>query len=140
MQPLTFLLATIPLAAASTLTKRCSPFYDPDLALGYRPPAPCWQTFDPACQPHIAPGTEMTVDAPHALAVVYGISTSCAAEIAEELKREAEGKKNYGWVREHGWLTVIEPHGEGGKRVVVVSEMGEEAVKRYQNLGYWKGN
>lgn len=132
---LTPLLTLLPLAAA-TITKRCSPLRDPDLALGYLPPAPCWQTFDPACRPHLLQGTTMTLDAPHGLAVVYGVSASCAAQIAEELQREKEGRKNYGWVRTHGWLTVIEPQVEGGERVLVVSGMGEEAVRRYQGLGY----
>ncbi|KAH6637299.1 hypothetical protein F5144DRAFT_454801, partial [Chaetomium tenue] len=110
------------------LHKRCSPRYDPDLALGYYPPAPCWQTFDTACQPHLATGTEMTLDAPHGLAVVYGLSEYCAAQIAEEKAREADGRKNYGWREEHGLLTVV----EGG--ILVISDMSEEAVARYGRL------
>ncbi|EAQ90256.1 hypothetical protein CHGG_02191 [Chaetomium globosum CBS 148.51] len=108
---LTLVLTTTATPTGSTpppLHKRCSPRYDPDLALGYYPPAPCWQTFDTACQPHLAPGTEMTLDAPHGLAVVYGLSENCAAQIAEEKAREADGRKNYGWKEEHGLLTVVE--------------------------------
>ncbi len=132
------LLATtllLPLATAA-LTKRCSPAYDPDLALGYMPPAPCWQTFDPACQPYLAAGTEMTLDAKHRAAVVYGVSASCASEIAEELAREHDGRKNYGWVQKHGWLTVVEPHGSAGQRFLVISEMRDEVVERYAKLTY----
>ena len=129
----TFLL---PLTTAAALTRRCSPAYDPDLALGYVPPAPCWQTFDPACQPHLAAGTEMTVDARHGVAVVYGGSASCAAQIAEEPARGRDGRKNYGWVQKHGWLTVVEPHGSGGQRFLVISEMRDEVVERYAKLTY----
>src|SRR5689334_12256616 len=106
-------------ATASTIEKRCTPRYDPDLARGYYPPAPCWQTFNPACQPLLADGTEMTIDAKHRLAIVYGVNEYCAAEIAEELSREAIGKKNYGWVQQHGFLTVI----KGG--ILVISNMTE---------------
>ena len=126
----------LPLTTAAALTRRCSPAYDPDLALGYVPPAPCRQTFDPACQPHLAAGTEMTVDARQGAAVVYGVSASCAAEIAEELARERDGRKNYGWVQKHGWLTVVEPRGSGGQRFVVISEMQDEVVERYAKLTY----
>ncbi|KAK4149944.1 hypothetical protein C8A00DRAFT_46546 [Chaetomidium leptoderma] len=134
------LLAVTTTATASSrhqLTKRCSPAYDPDLALGYYPPAPCWQTFDPACQPYIATGTEMTVDAKHKLAVVYGVSASCVAQIAEELAREADGRKNYGWVEKHGWLTVLAAQdGEEGGRTLVISGMSAQAVERYGKLTY----
>ncbi|KAK3299670.1 uncharacterized protein B0H64DRAFT_371984 [Chaetomium fimeti] len=112
------------------IQKRCSPRYDPELALGYYPPAPCWQTFDTACRPHLARDTEMTLDAPHALAVVYGLSENCAEQIAEEKAREVDGRNNYGWREEHGVLTVV----EGG--ILVISGMSEEAVERYQGLEY----
>jgi len=131
MQLLTLaLLATA--ATASSLQKRCTPVYDPDVPHGYYPPAPCWQSFSPACQPYLAQGTEMTVDAKHRLAVVYGVDEYCAAEIAEELSREAAGKKNFGWVKKHGNLTFI----KGG--ILVISGMSEEAVVRYQKLDYLK--
>ncbi|KXX79868.1 hypothetical protein MMYC01_201666 [Madurella mycetomatis] len=119
------------LATGNPLQKRCSPVYDPDLALGYQPPAPCWQTFDPACQPHLASGTEMTLDAEHRLAVVYGVSANCQAQIAEELGREADGRKNNGWVQEHGSLTVIP-----GEDILVISNMPEQTVESYQSLTY----
>jgi hypothetical protein len=131
----TLTLTLLPLAAASSLlTKRCSPIRDPDLPHGYLPPAPCWQTFDTACQPYLSSDTEMTLDAKHSLAVVYGLSASCKAEIAEELARAADGRKNYGWRAKHGVLTVIE--NEGGKRILVISGMSEEAVARYGKLTY----
>lgn len=124
-------LATAAAASpSSSLSKRCSPAYDSELARGYYPPAPCWQTFNPACQPFLAPETEMTLDAKHSLAVVYGVSDSCAVEIAEELAREAVGRKNYGWVRQHGNLTFI----KGG--ILVISNMTADAVQRYSKLTY----
>lgn len=123
--------AAATLAAGNPLQKRCSPVYDPDLALGYVPPAPCWQTFDPACQPYLASGTEMTVDAEHRLAVVYGVSANCQDQIAEELAREADGRKNNGWVQNHGSLTVIP-----GEDTLVISNMPEETVEKYQSLTY----
>jgi hypothetical protein len=86
-----------------TLSKRCSPHRDPDLPLGYVPPAPYWQTFDTACQPYLAPGTEMLLDKKHGLAVVYGVMESCMAEIEEEIRREREGRRNYGWRGEGAW-------------------------------------
>lgn len=135
---LTLLTTTLSLttASASTLSKRCSPVRDPDLPNGYLPPAPCWQTHDPACQPYLAQGTEMTLDAEHRLAVVYGLSEHCAATIAEELRRREAGEKNFGWVEKHGWMTVIEPHKEGEKRILVLSGMSQQAVERYGRLTY----
>ncbi|KAK4041211.1 hypothetical protein C8A01DRAFT_14997 [Parachaetomium inaequale] len=135
---LALLLSTLTLTLASPsphvqLAKRCSPRRDPDLPLGYLPPAPCWQTFDPACQPHLAPETEMTLDAKHGLAVVYGVSEGCQAQIAEELARAKDGRKNYGWAESEGRLTVVQ-EGEGG--ILVISGMGEGAVERYGELGY----
>ncbi|KAK3312941.1 hypothetical protein B0H66DRAFT_569225 [Apodospora peruviana] len=127
----TSILATGATASPSHLRKRCTPVFDQDLALGYYPPAPCWQEFDPSCQPYIRTGTEMTVDAKHKLAVVFGVSKSCAAEVAEELAREADGRKNYGWVREHGELTLI----KGG--ILVISNMSDDTVKRYRKLTYY---
>lgn len=115
-------------AASPNLAKRCSPAYDPELALGYYPPAPCWQTFDPACRPYLRDETEMTLDAQHKLAVVYGVSTSCQAEIAEELARQADGRKNYGWLEKHGRLTVIPGN------ILVISSMSDAAVDRYSKL------
>lgn len=130
MHPLRLLALTTAVTASGPLSKRCSPLYDPELARGYYPPAPCWQTFSPACQPFLAQGTEMTLDAKHKLAVVYGLSTYCAAEIAEELAREADGRKNYDWVQKHGMLTVI----DGG--ILVISNMSDDAVSRYSKLTY----
>lgn len=131
----TFLLAgaAASLASASPsapLAKRCSPAYDPDLARGYYPPAPCWQTFDPSCTPFLAQGTEQTVNAKHRAAVVFGVDEYCAAEIAEELAREKDGRKNYGWVRKHGSLTYV----KGG--ILVISNMTDDAITRYQKLTY----
>ncbi|KAK4450985.1 hypothetical protein QBC34DRAFT_401945 [Podospora aff. communis PSN243] len=120
------------LALFATAAVACSPRRDPDLALGYYPPAPCWQTFNPACQPFIAKGTEMTVNAKFRTAVVYGVSEYCAGQIVEELAREAAGRKNNGWVRDHGNLTFI----EGG--ILVISGMSDDAVKRYEKLDYEK--
>ncbi|KAK4112383.1 hypothetical protein N656DRAFT_779247 [Canariomyces notabilis] len=144
---ITLALAIITTATATTgagntpghrLNKRCSPRYDPDLALGYDPPAPCWQTFDPACRPFLAEGTEMTLDAAHGLAVVYGVSEHCKTQIVEELRREAAGGKNYDWVQKHGTLTVIPgPGADGsGNYILVISNMSEQAVARYTGLTY----
>ncbi|KAK5659789.1 hypothetical protein OQA88_1000 [Cercophora sp. LCS_1] len=117
-------------AAASTITKRCSPLYDPELAKGYLPPAPCWQSFDPACQPYIARDTSMTIDAKHKAIIVYGISKYCEADIAEELAREAAGRKNNRWTTTHGNLTVI----PGG--ILFISNVTEANLARYQKLNY----
>jgi hypothetical protein len=129
-------LLTLATATPSKLAKRCSPRRDPDLPHGYYPPAPCWQTFDPACRPYLSAGTTMTLDAEHGLAVVYGLSESCAAEIAEELARDADGRKNYGWEEEHGRMTVIEPSGAVEERILVLSGMSERAVQKYGALTY----
>ena len=119
-------------AAATTTTlqlhKRCSIASDPELPRGHNPPAPCWQDFDSTCRPRLAPGTETSVDAKHKLTIVYGVKDSCAAEVAEELAREADGRKNYGWVHKHGNLTLI----KGG--ILIISGMSDEAVQRYLNL------
>ncbi|KAK3990412.1 hypothetical protein QBC44DRAFT_325132 [Cladorrhinum sp. PSN332] len=116
-------------ATASAITKRCSPAFDPEWHHGYLPPAPCWQTFNTACQPFLRSDTEMTIDAAHNLVVVYGVNEYCAADIREELAREADGRKTWGWRQTHGRLTLI----EGG--ILVISDMTNQTVQRYQNLG-----
>ncbi|PKS11255.1 hypothetical protein jhhlp_003016 [Lomentospora prolificans] len=132
LAPLTVLFA---LAAAApepaTLQKRCSPWYDEEFYQGYLPPVACWQDQDTACQPYIKEGTEMLLDSDHSLAVIYGISQSCADTIAEELARTADGRRAYGWVENHGTLTVI----EGG--ILVISNMSETAVQTYSELIYY---
>jgi hypothetical protein len=124
-------LATAATAAATpSLQKRCSPLREEGLALGYYPPAPCWQTFNTACQPFLAKNTQMIIDPEQHLVIVYGVPAYCGAEIAEELAREASGEKNYGWVEKHGFLTFL----QGG--TLVISGMSEDAIKRYQKLTY----
>jgi hypothetical protein len=133
------LLMLIPFLAFTTtasmpkhLSRRCSPAYDPELARGYYPPAPCWQDFDTSCQPYLLEGTDMMLDAQHSLAVIYGVSSSCVAEIAEELARTKDGRKNYGWVKKYGKLNSI------GDGILVISEMPDTAVKAFQRLKYKK--
>ena len=116
--------------ASPALEKRCSPAYDPEVNHGYYPPAPCWQTFNTACQPFLAQGTEQTINAKHRVTVVYGVSEYCAGEIAEELARVADGRKNYGWLEKHGQLTYI----KGG--ILVISNMTDDALNRYAKLTY----
>ncbi|KAK4195377.1 hypothetical protein QBC40DRAFT_289166 [Triangularia verruculosa] len=124
-------LAATVTAASSHLTKRCSPVYDPDLALGYLPPAPCWQTFTPDCQPKLS--NEMTLVVKHKLAILYGLSEYCVGHIEEELAREAAGRKNNNWVRTHGNLNLI------GGGTLVISNMSDAAVARYDRLTYPDG-
>lgn len=126
----TALVATAASASPSLLAKRCSPVYDPDLALGYYPPAPCWQTFDPSCTAYLSRDTEMTLDTKHKLAIVFGVNQYCAGQIAEELARQKDGRKNNGWLQKHGVLTYI----DGG--ILVISNMTDDAVKRYGKLTY----
>ncbi|VBB78585.1 Putative protein of unknown function [Podospora comata] len=130
MQLITFLslAATATAAASSHLTKRCSPMYDPELALGYLPPAPCWQTFDPACQPQLK--NPMTLIANYKMAVIHELSSSCVGEIEEELAREAAGRKNNNWTRTQGNLHLI------GDGTLVISNMSDAAVARYAGLQY----
>lgn len=119
-------------AAASSLLKRCSPIRDPELNHGYLPPAPCWQTFNTACQPFLSTENEMTLDVKHGLAIIFGLSDSCKADVEEELAREKDGRKTYGWTQKHGTLTVI----EGKQRLLVISGMTQEAVDRYAGLTF----
>ncbi|KAK4167508.1 hypothetical protein QBC43DRAFT_311984 [Cladorrhinum sp. PSN259] len=121
-------LLTATAATAGTITKRCSPLFDPEYLHGYLPPAPCWQSFNTACQAYLRQGTEMTIDAAHNLVVVYGVDQYCAADIREELAREADGRKTYGWQQTQGKLTLI----DGG--ILVISNMSAQAVERYQKL------
>lgn len=131
-------LASAVLAAASPspLAKRCSPAYDPELARGYYPPAPCWQTFDPSCTAYLAATSEQTVNAKFKSVVVFGVSDYCGAEIAEELAREKDGRKNYGWVKKHGDLNFIKGKGGENSGILVISNMSDEAIQRYQKLTY----
>ncbi|KAK0667100.1 hypothetical protein QBC41DRAFT_142109 [Cercophora samala] len=132
MQLITLLSLAVTATAAGSHLKRCSPMYDPELALGYLPPAPCWQTFDTACQPQLK--NPMTLVANYKLAVIHELSSSCTGEIEEELAREAAGRKNNNWVRTHGSLTLI----EGG--TLVISNMSDAAVARYGRLTYPGGS
>ena len=127
--PLFALAMTI---SAASLGKRCSPAYDPELLHGYYPPAPCWQSFDTACRPYIAEGTDMTIDAKHNLTVVYGVSNYCQSDIVEELSRESDGRKNFGWIKKHGSLTLIKGN------ILVISNMSAETIDRYSKLTYEK--
>jgi hypothetical protein len=122
------------LAAATSgrLTRRCSPYRDPELAGGYLPPVACWQGQDTACRAYIQTGTELFVDAKHRLVIVYGVSDSCFATIAEEAARAGDGRKIYGWREKHGKLSNI------GGGILVISEMSEKVVKEYQALTYYK--
>ncbi|KAK4460407.1 hypothetical protein QBC42DRAFT_272501 [Cladorrhinum samala] len=122
------LLLTAASASAGSITKRCSPARDPEWYNGYLPPAPCWQTFNTACQPFLRSDTQMTIDAPHNLVIVYGVDQSCAATIKEELARELDGRKTYGWQQQHGKLTLI----DGG--ILVISNMTAQTVERYGKL------
>jgi hypothetical protein len=82
----------------------------------------------------------MTLDASQKTAVVYGVSDYCAAEIAEELAREKDGRKNYGWIRTHGNLTFIpRKTGGSGGGILVISDMEDAAVQRYSKLTYQTG-
>ncbi|KAM7204246.1 hypothetical protein V8F20_003659 [Naviculisporaceae sp. PSN 640] len=133
------LLAGAALAIATpspSLVKRCSPAWDPDLPKGYYPPAPCWQTFDPSCTAYLASQTEQTVNAKFKSVVVFGVSEYCGAEIAEELAREKDGRKNYGWVKTHGNLDFIKGKGGENGGILVISNMTDAAVARYQRLTY----
>lgn len=130
MMHLLLALATAALATAARLTKRCSPVYDDAYQGGYLPSVACWHDQDAACTAYLQSGTEMLLDAPHNLAVIYGVSDSCADTIKEELAREADGRKVYGWVEEHGTLTLV----DGG--ILVISGMSDKAVEMYEGLEY----
>ncbi|KAK0736555.1 hypothetical protein B0T21DRAFT_367173 [Apiosordaria backusii] len=133
MQLITFLSFAAAATAATSphLTKRCTPVFDPELALGYLPPAPCWQTFSPACQPHLS--NEMTLVVKHKLAILYGLSDWCVDQVEEELAREAAGQKNNNWITTEGNLHLI------GGGTLVISNMSDAAVARYNRLTYPDG-
>lgn len=115
-------------ASASPLEKRCSSVYDPAYNHNMRPPAPCWLTFDSSCYSFIAPNTELYIDKKHGLVLVFGMSRYCSADIAEELAREKDGRKIYGWTEQHGKLTDL-----GGGQLVI-SNMTADAVEFYEKL------
>ncbi|KAF3351283.1 hypothetical protein HYQ45_016943 [Verticillium longisporum] len=121
------LSALLPLASAG-LIKRCTPISDPDVAGGVIPPAPCWLTFNAACERFIAPDTELTIDETHNLIVVHGISEECVADIEEEHARKADGRKTFGWTEEHGKLHPI------GGGILVISDVADETIQQYQSL------
>ncbi|TLS31452.1 hypothetical protein PpBr36_03475 [Pyricularia pennisetigena] len=123
------ILPFITLATAATLQKRCSPERDEAYYQGYLPPAPCWQSFTTACQPILAPWTEMYVSSNRSTAVVFGVEGHCFDTIKEEQARAADGRKTYGWEQKHGKLTRV-----GDSDVLVISNMSKEAVERYQAL------
>ncbi|KAH8884076.1 hypothetical protein GQ53DRAFT_597353, partial [Thozetella sp. PMI_491] len=121
-----FALAAI--AEAGTLQKRCSPAYDSEYLHGYLPPVPCWQENDPACRPYIAKGTQMTLDPSHNLAIIYGISASCASDITEEISRTRDGRKNFGWLQKIGNLTLL------GDGTLIISGMSNGTMEAYKKL------
>ena len=115
--------------ASYSLLKRCSPQYDPDLFLGYYPPSPCWQTHNTACAPFIRAGTEMTLEAKHKVAIIYGVDEAyCMNQVVEEIAREKAGRKNNNWFRLHGNLTPV----PGG--ILVISNMTDANFARYEKL------
>lgn len=111
--------------ATSSLQKRRTPIYEAGLAGSYYPPTPCWQTFNTVYQPFLAENTEMVINAKQHLVIVYSVQNSCRAEIIKELAREASGKKNYKWVKEHRYLTFL------SKGILVISRISKDALKRY---------
>ncbi|KAK0738972.1 hypothetical protein B0T18DRAFT_423306 [Schizothecium vesticola] len=133
--PIFALAATV--TASGLIQKRCSPRSDPDVAHGYYPPAPCWQTFDPACRPFLDPSSQMTLNAQFKTAVVWGVSNYCLAEVEEELARERDGRKNYGWREIHGALTPL-PSLAPGAGILVIANMTDAAFTRYTKLIYQK--
>lgn len=50
--------------------------------------------------------------------------------VKEENARTLDGRKTYGWIREHGTLTLT------ADSTLVISNTIEEAVKRYQRMNY----
>ncbi|KAL8285151.1 hypothetical protein RB597_002307 [Gaeumannomyces tritici] len=126
------LLATAATAAtAHVLTKRCSPYPNPDMYLGYDPPSPCWHTHTTACVNHIMNGTEQYVSESRHTAVIFPVSDYCFGYIAEEQAREADGRVTWGWRKKHGKLTRVP-----GTDILVITEMTDEAVKRYKSMTY----
>jgi hypothetical protein len=130
MKAFFFAASVLGLTTAGHLTKRCSPLRDPEYYLGYLPPVACWQDQDTACQAYLQAGTKLLLDKEHKLAVVYGVSEGCFATIAEELAREKDGRKTYGWEKKHGKLTAI------GGGILVISGMSDDTVARYAALKY----
>ena len=70
------------------------------------------------------------LDKKHNLAIVYDVSEDCFSTIAEELARKKDGRKTFGWEEKHGTLTAI----NGG--ILVISNMSDDAVARYEKLKY----
>lgn len=120
----------IAVAAFPILAQACSPLFDEDYYMGFLPPGPCWLEQDPACRSFIREGSELIVDPETNQVTVTGVTETCAETIAEELAREEDGRKTYGWLEEHGQLEVDE---EG---VLTISEMTDEALERYSNFVY----
>lgn len=129
--------AATAVSASGSIQKRCSPRHDSEVAHGYYPPAPCWQTFDPACRPFLNPSTQMTLNAQFKTAVVWGVSDYCLSEVDEELAREKDGRKNYGWRVSHGALTPF-PSLVPGAGMLVIANMTDAAFARYSKLIYQK--
>lgn len=132
LRSLLALAAATVAAATPHLAKRCSPAYDEDYYGGYLPPVACWHDQDTACRAYIKKDTTMLLDAEHGLAVVYGVSDACQDTIREELAREDDGRKTYGWVEGHGDLTLVE---DG---TLVISGMSDDAVELYEGLDYYQ--
>lgn len=118
----------ITVASAATLRKRCSPIVDAEYQNGYLPPVPCWLEPDPACQPFIPEGTELFVDKESNSVILTGVSEGCVETIAEEHRRELDGRKTYGWTENIGKLNTSR---EG---VLVITEMSDETIERYEQL------
>jgi len=74
----------------------------------------------------------MRVDEARKTATIKGITPSCEAEIMEELARTKDGRKNYGWEKKYGHLSIPE------SGTLVITDMPDEAVKEYEKLRYKK--
>lgn len=77
----------------------------------------------------------MTMNAQFKTVVVWGVSDYCLSEVDEELAREKDGRKNYGWRVSHGALTPF-PSLVPGAGMLVIANMTDTTLARYSKLIY----
>ncbi|KAK5662686.1 hypothetical protein OQA88_8602 [Cercophora sp. LCS_1] len=118
-------------SAFGPLQQRCTPITGPEYYKGTKLVVPCWLDQSPTCSAVLRKGTEIFIDAKHGTVVVYGVLDLCMEFVAEEIARSLDGRKTYGWLQNHGTLM------NAGGGTLVISNMTEKAVTRYQRLDYW---
>ncbi|ROT34477.1 hypothetical protein SODALDRAFT_321486 [Sodiomyces alkalinus F11] len=104
----------------------CRPIFDEDYYGGMRPMAACWLMTDILCETRLNEDVGYLILPEERVIVATNLHEWCINMIIEEKAREEDGRLTYGWLEEHGNLTLV-----GNTLVITNAE-----VEMYQRLMY----